>query len=256
MKTPSSGYKTRCARRANTEIDEEDCEQAAACASIIYLAMEDARQRRSEQRLQNRLYLVRRDLLPNPRYNTPWQRLYSGQNDRAFITTMGVDCITFQQILDQGFAQLWNTTSIPRNDVQLNGAPRLGRRSLDASGALGLVLHYLCSTMRETSLQEIFAIIPSTVSRYLTFAMSLLLEALCRMPEARIKWPSSVPEYDELTMLIQARHPLLKGAFGFIDGLNLAVEVSDDNEIENATYNGWLHDHFISNVFAFSSKGM
>lgn len=76
------------------------------------------------------------------------------------------------------------------------------------------------------------------------------------MPEAQVTWPIQHKEYQDLSALIQAQHPLLHGAFGFIDGLNLAVQVSDDGEIENATYNGWLHDHFISNVLVFSPKGM
>ena len=56
-------------------------------------------------------------------------------------------------------------------------------------------------------------------------------------------------------MHVFPHHPLLKGAFGFVGGLNLAGQVSKDNEIENTTYNGWLHDHFISNVFVLSPEG-
>lgn len=50
--------------------------------------------------------------------------------------------------------------------------------------------------------------------------------------------------------------PLLEGAFGFIDGLNLLVHTSSDPLIENATYNGWLHAHFVSSVLFFSLKGI
>ena len=38
--------------------------------------------------------------------------------------------------------------------------------------------------------------------------------------------------------------------------LNLPCQVSSDVEMENATYNGWLHSHFISSVIVFSSKGL
>ncbi|KAJ3879203.1 hypothetical protein F5051DRAFT_302326, partial [Lentinula edodes] len=51
---------------------------------------------------------------------------------------------------------------------------------------------------------------------------------------------------------ILARHPLLVGAFGSLDGLKLPVQTSSDDDVENETYNGWLHEHFISNVIAFS----
>ncbi|KAG1748001.1 uncharacterized protein EDB91DRAFT_1005713, partial [Suillus paluster] len=59
----------------------------------------------------------------------------------------------------------------------------------------------------------------------------------------------------ELNYLITARHPLLNGAFGTLDGLNLPVQTLSDQEIENATYNGWLHDHFVSSVIAFAADG-
>jgi hypothetical protein len=62
-------------------------------------------------------------------------------------------------------------------------------------------------------------------------------------------------EFEENSNLIIAWHPLLEGAFGLLDGLNLPVQSSSDEEIENATYNGWLHEHFISSVFVFSAKG-
>jgi hypothetical protein len=49
---------------------------------------------------------------------------------------------------------------------------------------------------------------------------------------------------------------LLTGAFATVDGLNLHVEHSSDPEVENATYNGWLHEHFIKNVFVFAPTGI
>ncbi|KAG2079010.1 hypothetical protein BDR04DRAFT_997850, partial [Suillus decipiens] len=86
--------------------------------------------------------------------------------------------------------------------------PCLNWHLLNAGGALGFILHYLNSTMQETSLQQIFALIPCT------------------------------------------------GAFRSIDGLKLPVQTSEDDEIENATYNGWLSEHFISSVITFSAEGV
>ena len=108
--------------------------------------------------------------------------------------------------------------------------------------------------MRQVSLQQIFSLVPSTVSRYLRFALSILLEVLRHVPQAAITWPQG-DEFLELSGYVTARHPLLRGVFGSIDGLNLPCQVSSDIEMENATYNGWLHDHFISSVIVFSSKG-
>lgn len=167
---------------------------------------------------------------------------------------MGFDPSTFQMILDKGFNELWNTTMIPRSDTDSNGLPRAERRSLDAAGALGLVLRYLSSTMLDVSLCEIFALIPVSVYRYITFSLPLLLRVLRRLPESQISWPRGL-EFEEQNALIVARHPRLTGAFGSMDGLNLPLQVSSDEDIENATYNGWLHAHFISSVFAFGADG-
>lgn len=168
---------------------------------------------------------------------------------------MGFDVASFQMFLDEGFEHAWNTTPIPRHDVDKAGKPRISRRSLDAAGALGLLLHFLNSTMVETSLVEIFSIIPSTVSRYITFALDLYLAVLRVIPEGKIQWLAG-DEFQENNDLIVERHPLLTGAFGSMDGLNLMVQTSADQEVENATYNGWLHEHFVSSVIAFGATGM
>ena len=78
-------------------------------------------------------------------------------NDRAFITTMGIDVQTFESLL-LPFANLWDMQTINRSDVNPHGAPQPGRRSLDAAGGLGLILHWMSSTMSAFSLQQIFLI--------------------------------------------------------------------------------------------------
>lgn len=120
-----------------------------------------------------RLYPTRADL-PAPTGDTAWQHLLAAQQDRAFITTMGFDIDTFNYILDSGFQRIWDMTLIARRDVNENSVPWTECRLLDAAGGLGLMLHYLHSCMVETSLQQIFGLIPATVDRYLNFAMDIL----------------------------------------------------------------------------------
>jgi hypothetical protein len=74
------------------------------------------------------------------------------------------------------------------------------------------------------------------------------------MKEARIHWPVD-DEFQAYNDLVLARHSLLVGAFGTMDGLNLPCQISQDQEIENSTFNGWLHNHFVSFVFAFGAEG-
>ena len=80
---------------------------------------------------------------------------------------MGIDVATFHYILEgaDGFGIQWENSSIPHNDVCIYGEPQLNRRSLDGAGALGLILHYLGSSMLEVSLQQVFALTPATLSQ-------------------------------------------------------------------------------------------
>jgi hypothetical protein len=76
------------------------------------------------------------------------------------------------------------------------------------------------------------------------------------MPNASINWPHMIPdEFKQCSDLVTAQHPRLSGAFTSIDGLNLPVQTSDDEDIENATFNGWLSEHFVSSVLVFSPLG-
>lgn len=236
------------------EDDRETLDKLRLIAAVLVIGSNEDHAWAVENRNPRRQYLGRTALLPNPRIGTPWTRLYASYEDRAFITTMGVDTSTFHSILAAGFGHLWYTLPILRTDTHTTGHPRAGRRSLDAEGGLGLVLHWLSSTMRQLSLQQIFALVPSTVSRYLRFALSILLKVLRQMPGATIAWPRG-DEFLELSGYVSMRHPLLNGVFGSIDGLNLPCQVSSDIEMENATYKGWLHSHFVSSVIVFSSKG-
>ncbi|KAJ7262793.1 hypothetical protein B0H12DRAFT_1001315, partial [Mycena haematopus] len=226
-----------------------------AAATIVVGAL-IARERHSEQRSISRIYLTRPQLLPDPRRDTPWQVLYASRSDRAYITTMGFDVQSFNDILEAGFEGTWYTTPIPRADTATTGNPRPGARSLDAAGALGLALHWVNSTMREISLQQIFALVPTTVSRYIQFSLDILLAVLRQIPDARIQWPSGINQFQEYNDLIIQHHPLLEGAFASIDSLNVPVQTADDPEIENSTYNGWLCEHFVSSVLVFSPKGL
>ena len=72
---------------------------------------------------------------------------------------------------------------------------------------------------------------------------------------AQIQWLQH-DEFQESNELILACQPLLDGAFGSMDGLNLPVQTSADQEMKNATFNGWLHEHIVSSVFTFSVTGL
>lgn len=171
---------------------------------------------------------------------------------------MGIDVKTFELILSSGFKQCWEESTIDCTNISSAGVSRPYHQSLDAAGGLGLVLHWLSSIMHEITLQQIFALIPSTVNRYIAFSLCILLETLKDIPQANISWSDQVTKhnkFEKLSEIVMSHHSLLQGAFGSINGLNLPCQVSDDIKVENATYNGWLHGHFVSSVFVFGAQG-
>ena len=106
------------------------------------------------------------------------------------------------------------------------------------------------------NLTEIWALRHKTAKHWDSFVSHcILLSVLNRMSEASITWWANEDECDANSNLIVPRHPLLLGAIGSIDSINLPIVTSDDPEVENATYNGWPHGHFTSCVLVFSPCG-
>jgi hypothetical protein len=104
------------------------------------------------------------------------------------------------------------------------------------------------------TLQQVFALVPAVSSRYLHFGLKLLHRVLNTMPEAKIAWPS----YDtmvEWSDMIRVRHPPVRHAIGFVDGVHFPLECHGQENLQNAYYNGWCASHFTSNIFAFGVDG-
>ncbi|KAH9454639.1 hypothetical protein Pst134EB_014705 [Puccinia striiformis f. sp. tritici] len=119
-----------------------------------------------------------------------WAFLWSAQNDQGFITTMGVDVTTFDNLL-QRYTVHGDFSTIDRDDVNPHGEPQIGRQTLDAAGSLGLVLHWISSTMSAYTLQQLFDITPAVCSQYLATGTKHLLTVLKEHPEARFLWPTT-----------------------------------------------------------------
>ncbi len=67
-----------------------------------------------------------------------------------------------------------------------------------------------------------------------------------------------MPTQDEICTYqaaIHAKYPVLTTVWGAMDGLKLLLESATDEETQNKFYNGWTHDHYVSNLFLFSPDG-
>ena len=144
-------YETQQTNEEEVEDDHDRAMQAVA-VTLIRAGAEESQLACIWNHLTSQLYLCRPQLLPNPHINTPWQALYHSRNDCTYITTMGFDVETFKLILSAGFTQKFYKTPIPRDNVNTMGVFRPRWCSLDVTGILGLVLHYLNSTMCEKNI--------------------------------------------------------------------------------------------------------
>ncbi len=61
----------------------------------------------------------------------------------------------------------------------------------------------------------------------------------------------------EYVKAIESKHPALKEkkVWCSMDGLKLYIERPPDETIKSRYYNGWTHDHYVSNVFVFTPDG-
>jgi hypothetical protein len=87
-----------------------------------------------------------------------------------------------------------------------------------------LLLEFYAGTCEYKQLCQIFGIVPSTMSYYINIGEEILSEALADLPEAAVNWPT-LEEQAHWARLVEAKHPLVKGRWGFIDGKNFPVQV-------------------------------
>ena len=125
---------------------------------------------------------------------------------------------------------------------------------LDAEGCLGLVLCRSHTHRAEWCLAVAFGLTGTHVSVYLRFSMQIL-EAILKVD---LKSEVCMPDAAEIALFkeaITAKHSLLVDCYCMVDGLKLYLQQSGDSVIQSCFYNGWKHDHYVTNIFAFAPNG-
>ena len=54
---------------------------------------------------------------------------------------------------------------------------------------------------------------------------------------------------------ITVKHSLLVDCYCMVDGLKLYLQQAGDSIIQSCFYNGWKHNHYVTNIFAFAPNG-
>eukprot|EP00957_Ditylum_brightwellii_P135700 10348719-Ditylum_brightwellii.AAC.1 len=65
-------------------------------------------------------------------------------------------------------------------------------------------------------------------------------------------------EFDSFVAFVGKKYPRLaqKKVHGTMDGIKLYLQQTGDVKIQECFYNGWRHDHYVTNAFMFTPVGM
>jgi hypothetical protein len=195
--------------------------------------------------------------LLSPRLSA-WRQLYHSKNDQGLITLTGFDFNSFNAVSDK-FAPLFNSFSPFRRDestITPKTNRRGNRRQIDAADCLGLVLAWTRTRGSMAVLQMIFGLTMTNLSTYLRFGRRIVIEVLKNDPDATIRLPADI-EMQQYIDAIAGKHPSLGAhkVWCTVDGLKLMLQQAPNSMIQEQFYNGWTHDHYVTNVLCFCPDG-
>ena len=188
---------------------------------------------------------------------SPWQKLYSSGTDQGMVTATGLDHRTFEYVL-ASFKPLYDMHTVDKVTGEIRTRKKKGGRPrlLDAAACLGLTLMWTRTQGSDWALSMKFGTTGTPTSFWLRFGRRVLVTVLRMLPEGIIRLPNEV-ELEEYVAAIADRHPTLgqERVWGAMDGLKLMLQRSGDFKIQTLHYNGWTHDHYVTNLFLFAPDG-
>ena len=177
---------------------------------------------------------------------SPWQKLYNYADATSFLHMTGLTQECFHLLL----ADLFDLEVIARLRGRHSGRPR----SLGQEGYLGLLLFYFGSTMSYKHLCLIFGIMPSVCSRVIRDMLRLVICRLSNHPIAQDRFPDP-QKMQQFAEMVQRRAPIVSDVIGFIDGVSIPSECTDERVEQNVFYCGYDCDMMVYNVFAYGPDG-
>ena len=187
-----------------------------------------------------------------------WDQLYISRNNQTLVTLTGFDHAAFNWLLnifEPVYEQYSPGDNSPDGCIVRIRHPNQGRpRLMSAADCLGLNLAWTGLRGSTTSLQLVFGMTGSRISKWLCFGRRILIAILCNHPEAAVRIPSGA-RIRQFKAAIHAKHPRLMDVWCTMDGLKLSIQQSGDSHVQNLYYNGWTHDHYVSSVLVFCPDG-
>ena len=187
---------------------------------------------------------------------------YNSKDDRSLIIVTGMDHYAFNELLRlyrpyfDNYSP-WTGKEDGRTFRKLDLEVSKGRgrnRIINVEASLGLVLAWYRFRGAEWILQGWFGFTGTHTNIWLRFGRRMLLKAMLKHADAAVDFPSD-QENTTLKEIVQQRHSSLGDVYCHVDGMKLYLEAADGDDIQSMYYNGWLHDHFVTNLFLFSACG-
>ena len=102
----------------------------------------------------------------------------------------------------------------------------------------------------------VFGVTQSQVSNYLRFSRRILIKLLSKTNIAKTSVPYSA-DIEKNVEAVSCRHPILgqRRVWGTMDILKILLQQTTKISIQLRFYNGWTHDHYITNLFVFAPDG-
>ena len=204
---------------------------------------------------------IKRAALVDPEHSA-WKKLYDSGHDGSLITVTGFDHAGFAELLriykpcfDQFTPWTGDQDGTTYRRLQIGANEGRGKkRIITAEASLALVLCWYRFRGAEFILQGWFGFTGTHNNVWLRFGRRMLLRVLKQHKEAKVEFPT-VEEIEQLKEMVKSRHDALDGVYCFADGLKLMLEAAPGINIQGKYYNGWTHDHYITNLFVFSASG-
>ena len=209
----------------------------------------------SVQGRRNRSGKFRRAALLLPR-KAPFTRIFLSMQEDAMISLTGLDYASFLDLHDIFKPLFDNYTLYTKSGFvcKLRNKKKGRPRSVTSISCLALVLTWTRTKGALRTLQLIFGLTSSPLSTWLKFGRRCLIKALFDHPAAKVKLPTE-QEIRGFEATIQQKHSLLPNVWATMDGVKLLIEQTGNGDDQNNFYNGWTHDHYITNLLLFSPDG-
>jgi hypothetical protein len=108
--------------------------------------------------------------------------------------------------------------------------------------------------MNHKHLCMIFGIVPGVCSKVIRAMLRLAVDRLSDNPIAEVRFPNA-EKMRQFAEMVQSREPLVDDVIGFMDGVSIPAECTDERFEQNAFYCGYDCDTMVNNVFAYGPDG-